>query len=141
MRSIRSGIKYESYLLFSFIFGCYSCISKILLVIKKMGLHTTIISTETVLIAAFITGISLVISNVWGEAISGTVKDVSARLRCGKPDGTSKYTDCANRNTISTLYISAAITTIFLAFAVFLIVVAKNHFLGDQKANVKIGKA
>jgi hypothetical protein len=105
-----------------------------------MGFRTTIISTETVLIAAFITGISLVISNVWGDAISGTVKDVSARLRCGKPDGTSKYTDCASRTTISTLYISAAITTVFLAFVVFLIVVIKNHFSGTSKATVKIGK-
>ena len=73
-----------------------------------------------IILSAFLTGIALVISSAWGDAIKKTITLLVNKIRCSNYSK-KQYEKCSNHETLISLYINAILTSIIVLVIVHII--------------------
>lgn len=85
-----------------------------------------------IIVAAFLTGIALVISQAWGQAIKKTIAKIVNKIQCSEyllHKDKTKHKECTKHHSLISLYINAILTSILVFFIVYFL-------FGNKKSKI-----
>jgi len=95
----------------------------------KLGIKSIKNKTNPIIIASFLTGIALVISQAWGQAIKKTISIIVNKILCSEyllHKDKIKHKECKKHNSLISLYINAILTSILVFLIVYFLFGNKN---------------